>query len=356
MRQTGWKNFLASLALLFGSLCLSAIAGEIILRLLGHHGAPQSIISNIYPVDDQMLDWRYVPNSQLKLGRVVYSYNSVGFRDREHAIEKSPGITRVVVLGDSVTEGAGVEWDSVFAPALQSRLGGRFEVINIAAAGLNTPQEVHLLEQKALFYKPDYVILNFILNDCDFFSSFKGAARYVAEKDASISLLNISIHPRLKQLLKSSAALYFLKERLENAKARLMGVEETDYFTNLWSKAENRAKVVRGFDKLSHLAKEHRFEVVVIIWPLITDYKQYKFQHLHEWLKEQTETRGFSTVDLFPTFSRILYRDLQVNAEDNVHPNVLGHKLAVDALLGRNLLQPNANYDSVRENPMRLRR
>jgi hypothetical protein len=82
-------------------------------------------------------------------------------------------------------------------------------------------------------------------------------------------------------LLKSSALLYFLKERLENAKARLLGREEADYFASLWCKAENRAKVVSGFDKLSD----------------------------------------------FP------YRNVQVSSGDNVHPNALGHGLAVDTLL-----------------------
>ena len=341
MRQSRWKNVLASIALLFGSLSLSAIAAELILRLLGHHGAPHALISHIYPVDDPVLDWRYVPNSQFKLGRVVYTYNAVGFRGPAHAVETSPGIIRIVVVGDSVTEGAGVEWESVFAPTLQARLGAHFEVINIAAAGLNTPQEVHLLEQKALLYNPDLVILNFILNDCDFYTTFKGAQRYAAEKHATIGLFNLAIHPRLKQLLKSSALIYYLKERLENAKGRLLGVEETDYFTNLWSNEENRAKVVSGFDKLGLLARQNRFDVAVIIWPLLTDYKHYKFQHVHEWVKEQAEKRGFSTLDLLSNFSRIPYRELQVNAADNVHPNALGHKLAVDAFLARHLLQPN---------------
>jgi len=277
----------------------------------------------------------------LKLGRVVYSYNSVGFRDREHAIEKSPGITRVVVVGDSVTEGAEVEWESVFAPRLQSRLGAKFEVINIAAGGLNTPPEVHLVEHEALRYDPDLIILNFVLNDCDFYTNFGGATRYAAEKDASIGLLNVSIDPRLKQLLKSSALIYFLKERFENAKARLLGAEEKDYYTTLWSKAENRSKIVTGFDKLEHLKKHSRFDVVVIIWPLVTEYKHYKFQHVHQWVKEQAETRAFSTIDLLATFSRVPYRDLQVNAEDNVHPNALGHKLAVEAFLAWYLPQRN---------------
>lgn|SRR5262249_18021740 len=331
--RSGWRKLLASWVLLFGSLALCAAAGEVILRLLGYHGAPFFYISNIYPVEDPVLDWRYVPNSQVKVGTVVYAYNSVGFRGEEHAIEKSPGITRVVVVGDSVTEGAGVEWKSVFASRLQSQVDASFEVINIAAAGLNTPQEVHLLEQQGLRYNPDLVILNFVLNDCDVDTNFKGVTGYLAELDTTIRLFNVSIDPRLKRLLKTSALIYFVKDRIGNIKDRLLRADDTDYFTNLWSKADNRSKVVTAFDELERLAANNRFDVVVIIWPVLTDYKHYRFQHVHEWVKDQVEKRRFSTIDLLGTFSRLPYRDLQVAAEDNIHPNALGHKLAVDAFL-----------------------
>lgn len=96
-------------------------------------------------------------------GKVVYRYNRAGFRDVEHEVEKPSGIQRIVVLGDSVTERYGVEWRDVFANILQSRLGEKHEVINIAAGGLNTPQEVHLLEKEGLRYKPDLVVINYRL-------------------------------------------------------------------------------------------------------------------------------------------------------------------------------------------------
>jgi hypothetical protein len=142
-------------------------------------------------------------------------------------------------------------------------------VINIAASGLNTPQEVHLLEREGLLYKPDLVVLNFILNDCDFYSTFKGAQRYQAEKDSKIGILNLPINPRLKRLFKSSALIYFVKERVEDLKGRLQGIEETDYFTTIWGKDENLQRIVSGFDELARLGKEAPFDVLVIIWPLI---------------------------------------------------------------------------------------
>ena len=53
-----------SLLLVAVSIRVSLALTEVALRLLGHHGEPISRISNIYLVDDPLLDWRYVPNSE----------------------------------------------------------------------------------------------------------------------------------------------------------------------------------------------------------------------------------------------------------------------------------------------------
>lgn len=328
-----WRFILFSLILVSGSLFISAVACEVILRFLGHHGAPRSFITNIHPVDDPILDWRYNPKSELKIGKIVYAYNRAGFRDVEHTVEKPPGVARILVLGDSVTEGTGVESNSVFSHLLQFRLGMKFEVITIAAAGLNTPQEVHLLEQEGLSYKPDLVVLNFILNDCDFYTRYAAARRFLEDKDKRIDVLNLPVYPWVKRLLKSSALIYFVRERADNLKARILRTDNQDYFTKIWSFESNRRKVSGGFDELARLKKHGAFDVVVIVWPLVTAYEDYKFAVIHEWVKKQAEARGFRTIDLLPAFSRASYRALQVAAEDNVHPNALGHKIASEEFL-----------------------
>lgn len=333
MKQGRGKNIIFSCLLLCGSLSLSALAGEAILRFLGHHGAPRSNMRNIYRVDDQMVDWRYMPNSEIKEGRVIYKYNSRGFRDVEHAIEKPPGTTRIVVVGDSVTQGYGVEWKSIFSRSIQSKLDDESEVITIAAGGLNTPQEIHLFEEEGLPYDPDLVVLNFVLNDCDFFTNFEGSERYQMEKDSRVGLLNVPIDPRLKRLLKSSAFVYFVKERVEDLKGRILGIDNTDYFTSVWSQEANRRKVTNAFDKLIALQRDHDFKVLVIVWPVITDYNDYRFEHIHRWVAGQAKKRGFSFIDLFPNFSKIPYRDLQITSEDNVHPNAVGHRIAAESFL-----------------------
>ena len=324
-------NIVLSAVLLLGSLAVSAILGEVILRALGYAGAPESQIGNIRQVNDPTLNWRFIPNSRVQDGKVVLAYNSAGFRDHEHARQKQPGVTRVVVLGDSVTEGSGVEVDEIFSSRLQRGLGPRYEVINLGMSGLNTPQEVHVLEIEGLGYDPDVVIVNFVLNDCDFFSEFHAAKQFTQDKDARIGLLgDLSVDPRIKRLLKSSALIYFVKARLEHLVGMATGKGESNYYLRLWGEAYCHKRIVEGFEKLQELRIRNSFEVHVVIWPLLVDYQPYAFAEIHERVRREAEQRGFKVLDLLDTFGPLSYRNLQVTAEDNVHPNGKGHRLAAE--------------------------
>jgi len=300
---------------------------------MGYKGAPESLIANIRAVDDSVLNWRYLPDSEVHVGRVRKKYNKMGFRDSDHSVEKVPGVKRVVVVGDSVTEASDVEWEAVFSARVQAGLGSSYEVITLAMGGLNTPQEIHLFEKEGLAYKPDLVILNFVLNDADFYTEYNATKRYQAEKDSVVGVLGLSINPAFKRTLKSSALVYFLKQRFEHAMGRLLGKEEIGYFDGLWGKPENRQKVTDGFDQLRVISKESSLPVLVIIWPILTEFSHYKFASIHQWIREEAEKRGFQTLDLLPHFAKTSYRDLQVTAEDNIHPNGLGHKIGADAFI-----------------------
>ena len=58
--------------------------------------------------------------------------------------------------------------------------------------------------------------------------------------------------------------------------------------------------------------------MLVMIWPLITDYGRYEFQELHRWVGEQARANGFEVIDVLSEFSGVWYRELQASAEDNV--------------------------------------
>src|SRR6478609_11526720 len=116
------KSLFVNSALLITSLLTAMGLTEVGLRLLGYAGAPQSIMGNIRMVDDSVLNWRFIPNSVVRDGSLAYRYNDSGFRDINHSVAKPADITRVLVIGDSVTEGSGVGQDQIFTHYVQDSL------------------------------------------------------------------------------------------------------------------------------------------------------------------------------------------------------------------------------------------
>jgi lysophospholipase L1-like esterase len=322
------KEFLLGALVVIAVLVVTAVFLEVGLRILGYGGAPESIIGNMKIVDDPVLDWRYIPDSRFQQGKIINQYNSMGFRGENHSIEKPSGVVRIVVIGDSVTEGYGVEWREVFASNVQANLGAGYDVVSLGMGGLNTPQEVHVLEEVGVRYAPDYVVVNFILNDCDFFSSAKAGAKHAEDNQSKIALLGLRINPSVKRALKSSALLYLVNERIVDLWGRIKGEDRHDYFGELWGNQANRAKVTMAFEKLRLLSRDHGFKVIVLVWPLVIDYSDYKFRAIHQWIIEQAGANQFVGIDLLPVFATQPFRALQVTSEDYVHPNAMGHSLA----------------------------
>jgi len=99
------------------------------------------------------------------------STNSIGFVDCEHAVEKPPGVCRIAMLGDSMTESLQVPQDSRFSNLLERRLNavypGRFEVFNFGISAAGPGQDLLTYLRYVRQFKPDVTILFFESGDED---------------------------------------------------------------------------------------------------------------------------------------------------------------------------------------------
>jgi hypothetical protein len=93
--------------------------------------------------------------------------NGLGFRERSFSMEKPAGTYRVAVLGDSFTFGNGLEVDERYTERLQAWLPQGYEVLNFGAPGANTPQHLHTLRSRVLPADPDFVLLQWFVNDIE---------------------------------------------------------------------------------------------------------------------------------------------------------------------------------------------
>jgi HEAT repeat protein len=163
-RQRLLPNLL--LALVSGGLCLGLLEGAA--RILEWR-APKSHVA------DYIVDWQkkwdkdfYTVSSEAVGWPPWEDFNGDGVRDRPHTVEKPEGVSRVVVLGDSVAMGAGIQPKEAFPQRLEARLeelGRPVEVFNISLWGWSTRQEAIAYRNIARQYKPDSVILAVCLND-----------------------------------------------------------------------------------------------------------------------------------------------------------------------------------------------
>jgi hypothetical protein len=96
--------------------------------------------------------------------------NAAGFRDRPHQVQKPAGVLRIAVLGDSFSEGFSVPLEHTFfrhlERRLQARLGRAVEVLNFAIGDTGQAEQLLLLQDPVLGYRPDVIVLTvFPLND-----------------------------------------------------------------------------------------------------------------------------------------------------------------------------------------------
>jgi len=174
MKLASKKNFLVGLTLSLISLSLALIFSEWIIRRV----LPQNTLQQAKLVSPRVFKKsKLIPSTlsenldtqHIALTREFsahYTTNSLGYRGPEFTIAKPANTYRILMLGDSITFGWGVEDDQTFSHLLPGLLnhqhqGKNLEVIN---AGFHDGYAVDnyyvYLKNQGLQLKPDLVILN----------------------------------------------------------------------------------------------------------------------------------------------------------------------------------------------------
>ncbi len=170
-RQRHWSVTVASrtLLILLGIL-FALVVLEIGFRIRYPDPRPRLVAQGL------QLDNRYgvsfVPNaegwnSSLRGEYSTYvEINSKGLHDLEHDYHKSPGVVRILALGDSVTAAIQVPLTDTFLKIAERQLNNtfsepHFEVINAGVIGYGTSNELLFFKDEGHKYEPDFVLLAF---------------------------------------------------------------------------------------------------------------------------------------------------------------------------------------------------
>jgi tetratricopeptide (TPR) repeat protein len=128
-----------------------------------HYGLPVVLRANL----DVELDWlhgQFYPPFRFQTNAQHF------INDREFQYEKSPGVFRILMLGDSGFMGLGVEYNEVFSKNLGELLaknakGKEIEVINFSGVAWSSIQFLTFLKNEGYKYHPDLVIISQGEND-----------------------------------------------------------------------------------------------------------------------------------------------------------------------------------------------
>jgi len=247
------------------------------------------------------------------------SSNSLGYRDREHARAKPAGTYRIVVLGDSIAAGYGVaRTEEVFPARLEARLRRRglpVEVLNFAVSGYNTEQEVETLRARALAFAPDLVLVAYCHNDTK-----PPDPRIIAALREARGKRRLA-RTALDRTLRWSALYRFL---------RFAVLDPTP-----WDPSQRGAApadtVVGSLHELAELADRRDFDVLLAVFPLLTQPYEKGHGKRHDILADVAQREGFHHLDLRPAF-RDCGRPLEELRFDRYHPTPSGHACAAAAL------------------------
>lgn len=163
------KSFLSGLLIAILALLTVLVTAELVLRVTGWGLSAKSL----HMLHELRLDrpWLFGLRPGIKVtvpatGDVVYEINEEGFRDRLYTRTPRPGTFRIIVLGNSVAFGYGVDVSDTFPKRLEEILNERhpethFEVLNFSVNGYNAYNQEAQLQDVGLAYEPDLVLVQF---------------------------------------------------------------------------------------------------------------------------------------------------------------------------------------------------
>jgi hypothetical protein len=260
--------------------------------------------------------------------------NAEGFRDRDHAKAKPPGVRRVVGIGDSYMFGWGVEAGKDYLSLLEDGLakapGQRWEVLNMAVPGYNTAMEVETLKARGLAYEPDVVVVGFCWNDIDLPNFVRPPAEYLSPRRSflfdfvrgRLARADLVDAPRGPEggLYESDAA------RVPEMYRDLVGWDAFD----------------AALDELSALARQHGFTVLFLVFEPDGMGGPLRDERRRRALAEAAR-RGFTVVDVGVAQADWLrvyrnpdyYRSVLTLSSVDPHPSPVSHWLAAGLLQQR---------------------
>jgi len=324
------------------STFVALISGEIIIRCFNLAPAifDYKIFEPMEFVTNHEVCYKMKPFGELgecEGGRL----NSEGFKDRNFESRKDNNTIRIIMLGDSITKGTGVNLGETFSDQLEDMLNQnskqrnskiKYDVMNFGVGGYNIVSELGTLKEYGLKYNPDIVVLNYFHNDNEEYSYnyywfMDHAQMSSAEKNLIYQYYLASNKFRLKRLFFRSHLFVFCW-------ATINKIFEQDREINHAKVGTYKKDIVsEKIMELKKLAEKHSFIPIICMHPVL-DYDINQPHENYESTKSIAKRMDILCIDLNAVYQRES-GDPKIflqNSHDEIHPNAQGHTLIAQAL------------------------
>lgn len=242
-------------------------------------------------------------------------------------VPPADGRARVLVIGDSFTEGQGVVREDTFAARLDGQLDA--QVINCGRRGYDFPRLHEWFDLRVASFEPDVVLYAMVLNDPQQSEAFHARQAFlddwIVDRRRRVSDGPVGPPPGLRLFA-------LVNDRLE---ARRVGDATTTWYREMVD-APNQEGWQATLDHIEamHRAMQSRGgALVVALWPLLVELDgDYPFTDVHRTIREALEARGVRFVDTLDAFVGEEPESLWVHATDR-HPNGRAHAVFASRVL-----------------------
>ncbi len=268
----------------------------------------------------------HTPNSRARLMGADVSINSLGLRDREFPAAKPAGTRRILMLGDSITFGWGVDQDKTASVVLEQRLKAAgqsdVQVINSGVGNYNTAMEVAYFRDHGAALVPDVVVLNYFINDGE---------PTPAYRDVPTLARHAYVYPV------AGGAWDDIKRRF------LGGPDWKEYYSGLYDDTQpGWQKTKASIEALAQMCRERGIRLIVANVPELHILAPYPFTAVSDRVAAVAKAQGLEYLDLLPSVAQEDPSSLWVTVPDP-HPNARAQALMGNALADYLLSNPAAS-------------
>ncbi|MBI2136465.1 SGNH/GDSL hydrolase family protein [Candidatus Woesearchaeota archaeon] len=266
------------------------------------------------------------PNAVSFLYGTEIKTNSIGWRD--YGYDVTTDKYRIMILGDSITLGWGVDFNYTFPKILERLLrenNPNIEVINTGVGNYNSEMEVNSFLEKGSRYNPDMVVLAYYINYAEITHKNPNAIVYLLQKSYTYS---------------------FFSDKVINLKINLFKQNQfKNFYSALYEKDfEGRIHAKKAIDLLAEYAKKNNIPLYIVIIPEMHSFDPYPFQEVTDFVMQAASKNNIAAIDLLPYFKGNEPRTLWVSPED-AHPNAFGQIIIAKGIY-QNIFKENPIFAS----------